>query len=118
VNQSLTNFEPKVVFGWHLSIILACNQLADNGMPTQDEKLVLDQFGDELDRHLKADGNAVFLARITWNGTRQLLYRVYDPEVASEYLMGFINAETQVRDFDFRMEHDEIWELAKSYLSK
>ena len=118
VNQALANFEPKVVFAWHLSINLTCEQLADNGMPTQKEKQVLDQFGDDLDRHLKADGNALFLARITWNGTRQLLYRIYDPDVANEYLMGIINEETQVREFDFRMKHDETWEFAKYYLSQ
>lgn len=117
VNQSLANFEPKVVFGWHLSIILSCDQLNDNGMPTSDEVQVLDRFGDELGDHLKADGNAVFLARITWNGTRQLLYRVYDPDVANEYLMGLIDAGCHLREFDFRMEHDEAWEFGKYYLS-
>lgn len=117
VNQALANFEPKVVFGWHLSVILTCEQLADNGMPTKDETQILDQFGGDLGHHLKADGNAMFLARITWNGTRQLLYRVYDPEVANDYLTGIINKETQVREFDYRMEHDESWKFAKYYLS-
>jgi hypothetical protein len=118
VNQALANFEPKVVFGWHLSIILTCEQLAENGMPTQDEKKMLDQFGDDLDRHLKADGNAVFLARVTWNGTRQLVYRVYDPDVANEYLMRIINEENQVREFDFQMEHDDTWKFAMYFLSQ
>lgn len=118
VNQALANFEPKVVFGWHLSIILTCEKFADNGMPTRDEKEILDRFGVDLDRHLKADGNALFLARITWNGTRQLLYRVYDPEIANEYLMGIINNDGQMREFDFRMEQDHTWELAKYYLKR
>jgi hypothetical protein len=117
VNQSLANFEPKVVFGWHLSIILTCQHLADKGMPTHEEQQILDQFGADLDQHLKANGNALFLARITWNGTRQLLYRVYDPEFANLYLTGIIEAESQVREFDFRMEHDEAWNYAKYYLS-
>jgi hypothetical protein len=117
VNQALANFEPKVVFAWHLSIILTCEQLAEKGMPTQHEKEILDQFGDDLDDHLKADGNALFLARITWNGTRQLLYRVYDPEVTNEYLMGIIKPKSYVREFDFRMEHDDAWKYAKYYLS-
>ena len=44
--------------------------------------------------------------------------RIYDPDVANEYLMGIINEETQVREFDFRMKHDETWEFAKYYLSQ
>ena len=116
VNQSLANFELKVVFGWHLSIVLNCQQIAEQGMPTRDEKQVLDRFGALLDRHLKADGNALLLARITWNATRQLLYRVYDPEIANQYLVGIIDAESQLREFDFQMIHDEKWEQAKFYL--
>jgi hypothetical protein len=68
-------------------------------MPTNVEVSVLDRFGDEFDENLKADGNALFLARITWNGTRQFLYRVYDPEVANRYLTDLIeeNASPRVR---------------------
>ena len=117
VNQALANFEPKVVFRWHLSILLTCEQLAANGMPTQVERDTLDLFGDDLGRQLMADCNALFLARITWNGTQQLLYRVYDPEVASGYLTGIIQEQTQRREFDFRMERDDTWALAKYYVS-
>ena len=117
VNQGLANFEPKVVFAWHLSIILKCQELRENGMPSPEEKRIIDQFGDKLAGQLKADGNALFLARITWNATRQLLYRVYDPEVANEFLTDLISSESYIRDFDFRMEQDEAWELAAWYLT-
>jgi Family of unknown function (DUF695) len=117
VNQSLAAFEPKTVFAWHLSIIVECVDLAENGMPTNDELSVLDRFGDDLDESLKADGNALFLARITWNGTRRFLYRVYDPEVANRYLTDLIEEDSSPREFDFRMEHDEAWLNAKYFLS-
>jgi hypothetical protein len=116
VNQALANFEPKVVFGWHLSMIIDSQEDAGNGMPMPHEKEVLDHFGDDLDKHLKANGTALFLARITWNGTRQLLYRVYDPEAANDYLMGIIKAKSQMRPFEFRMEHDEAWKYARYFL--
>ena len=118
VNQALANFEPKVVFSWHLSIIVQCNELAENGMPTPGERLTLDQIDQEFDNRLKEDGNALFLARITWNSCRQLLYRVYDPEVANQYLTEIIESESQTREFEFRMEDDETWEHAKFYLSQ
>ncbi len=115
VNQSLAKFEPKAAFGWHLSIVVDCVNLADQGMPTPDERQALDQFGDDLDDGLKADGNALFLARITWNGTRQFLYRVYDPGVANRYLMSVIDGKRQAREFDFRMEQDPAWGFAAYY---
>jgi hypothetical protein len=118
VNQSIANFEPKVVFGWHLSIGLDCEELADNGMPTQQERQVLDRIGEQLDGNLKANGNALFLARIPWNGRRQLVYRVHKPEVANQYLVAMIDGRSQVREFAFQMEHDQTWKYATYYLSR
>ncbi len=116
INQSLANFDSKIVFGWHLSIIVECAQLAGNGMPTSDEKAVIDNIGRHFDLHLKTDGNALFLARTTWNGTRQFLYRVYNPEIANAFLMGIVDNGREVRPLDFKMEHDPDWNLAKRYL--
>jgi Family of unknown function (DUF695) len=117
VNQSLAAFEPKIEFAWHLSIIVECVDLAGNGMSTNEEVSVLDRFGDDLDENLKADGNALFLARITWNGRRQFLYRVYDPELANRYLTDLIEGHASPREFEFRMEHDEAWRYAIQFLS-
>jgi hypothetical protein len=117
VNQALAPFEPKATFAWHLSIIVECVDLAERGMPTSEEARILDQIGDAFDKGLKADGNALFLARITWAGTRQFLYRVYDPEVANRYLGDVIESGSTLREFEFRMEHDEGWEHASHYLS-
>ncbi len=116
INQALANFEPKIVFAWHLSIIVDCAELADNGMPTSDETKILEQIGDHFDDHIKANGNALFLARITWNGTRQFLYRVYDPQIANAFLMDVIDNQENIRPFDFQMEHDQNWEHAKYFL--
>ena len=74
VNTSLRAFEPKEVFAWHLSIMLELQDLGDNGMPTASEVEVVDNFGDFLDDKIKGEDkdkpNALFLARITWNATR------------------------------------------------
>ena len=118
VNQSLANFSPKIVFAWHLSIIVEFADLVGNGMPSIEEKSVVDQIGKVFDVNLKAGGNALLLARITWNGTRQTLYRVCDPELANAFLMGIIDNETQVRPFEFKMEHDPDWELANHFLKQ
>lgn len=116
VNMSLANFEPKVVFAWHLSIIVELADLAECGMPTPDEHNLVGQIGKHFDENLKANGNALFLARTTWNGTRQYLYRVYNPEIANAFLMGIIENDKEIRPFDFKIVHDEEWQLAKWYL--
>lgn len=120
INESLIPFEPKVAFAWHLSLIMDFDELAGVGMPTEKEREIVDTYGDELDQAFKGDPekpNSLFLARITWNGTRQFVYRVYDPKVVDQYLKGVIESNSNVRPFDYRMEHDPDWKLAEWHLS-
>lgn len=121
VNESLIGFEPKVVFAWHLSLMIQFSDLADNGMPTREEREVVDQFGDQLDAEFKGPEtekpNALFLARITWNETRELIYRVFDPEPINQFLMEMINRKSYPRPYDFRIDPDEEWKLAQWHLT-
>ena len=94
--------------------------LADNGMPPTKEREVVDPFGDSLDAIFKGDDperpNALFLARITWNKTRELIYRVYQPEPCHQYLTRVINEKTSPRPFDYRIDNDPEWKLAAWHL--
>ncbi|WP_293953794.1 MULTISPECIES: hypothetical protein [unclassified Sphingobacterium] len=53
VNTSLKEFEPKIVFAWHLSIMIDLEDLIDNGMPSKSEVEVIDKYGDYLDIEIK-----------------------------------------------------------------
>ena len=90
VNSALKHFEPKEVFAWHLSIMLDLKELIGNGMPSKAEVDVINKYEDFLDDKIRGDNkekpNALFLARITWNATRELIWRVYDPEIVDKFL--------------------------------
>jgi len=119
VNSSLKRFEPKEVFSWHCSLMLELENLIENGMPSKEEIEIIDEFGDYLDRMIKVNDehpNALFLARITWNGTRELIWRVFDPEVTNEFLSKLINNNNNSREFDYRIDLDEDWKLAEWHL--
>ncbi len=124
INTALRNFDPKPVFGWHLSLMLQLDDLVENGMPSRAERDIVDRFGDTLDDAIKgkdiAKPNALFLARITWNATRELIWRVCDPEIANHYLQSIINDVPVVRprSFDYRIDHDPDWELAQWHLAE
>lgn len=122
VNTALRNFEPREVFAWHLSIMLQLNDLAENGMPSKMEVEVIDEFGDFLDEKIKGEDNekpnALFLARITWNATRELIWRVYDPEITDKFLKNLIENGNPIREFEFRMDSDNEWNLAEWHLKK
>ncbi len=116
INSALVEFEPKVVFGWHLSIMIAAQDLDDQQLPTPDEQQTLDVFEGELAPIMKANGNALFLGRVTNDGWRELIYRIYDPEPVNEYLQGLIASKKHRRPFDFRIDPDEGWEKAQWHI--
>ena len=122
VNKNLADFEPKEVFSWHCSVMLNCKELIENGMPSKAEVKILDEFGDFLDEKIKGPDkekpNGLFLARITWNETRELIWRIYDPEITNEFLNNLIKRNEYPREFDFRIDDDVEWKLAEWHLKK
>ncbi|NQX85135.1 MAG: DUF695 domain-containing protein [Flavobacteriaceae bacterium] len=122
VNKNLADFEPKEVFSWHCSVMLNCKELIENGMPSKSEVKILDEFGDFLDEKIKGTDkekpNGLFLARITWNETRELIWRIYDPEITNEFLNDLIERNEYPREFDFRIDDDVEWKLSEWHLKK
>lgn len=120
LNRALIEFEPKIVFRWHLSVWLELTDLTDNGMPSQAQRDLVDPFGDLLDGLLKGPvhdkPNALFLGRITWNASRELIYRVFDPEPANASIQSIIGGAEHPCEFNFRMEDDPEWSLADWHL--
>lgn len=86
-------------------------------MPTNLEVEVLDQLEEEIYTALQAGENIVFLARVTCRGTRELLYRVHDPEPANEVLQRLVSSNFQSREWEYHMEQDLDWELAAPELT-
>ena len=122
INKSLIDFEPKEVFGWHLSIMFDLEETGDNGMPSIKERELLDEYGEKLDINIKGQDkekpNALFLGRITWNKTRELIWRVHDPEAINNYLQKIIVDDSSPRSFDYRIDPDVDWKLAEWHLEK
>jgi hypothetical protein len=120
INSALVDFDAKRVFRWHLSLMIDFSDLIENGMPSQQDRDLLEPFENVVDQQLKAPmelPNAVFLGRVTWNATRELIYRVYDPELADAFLQGVISSQDHPLPFDFRMDDDPGWELAAWHLN-
>ncbi len=122
VNKSLVDFEQKEIFSWHCSVMLDCKELIENGMPSKAEVKTLDEFGDFLDEKIKGPDkekpNGLFLARITWNETRELIWRIHDPEITNEFLSDLIERNEYPREFDYRIDDDMEWKLAQWHLKK
>jgi|SRR5215217_1349256 len=120
VNLSLIEFEPKEVFSWHCSIMINFENFIENGMPANNDVLIAEKFEDFLSENIKgADKekpNALFLARITWNETRELIWRVYNAKIVNEFLEKIIDEKKYPFQFDYRIDDDEEWKLAEWHL--
>ena len=116
VNSALRLFKEREVFPWHLKVSIDCKFIGANGMPTADEVKALEILEDEISDVLQTGGNAIFLARTTWRGTRDLLYRVREPDAANAALQKLITEGSQLREWEYLMEKDAEWKLAQPEL--
>lgn len=116
VNSTLLTFTGRDAFPWHLRIGVNCKLQGVNGMPTKEEVEALARLEEKIAPAIEVDHNAIFLARITARGERVLLYRVHDPEKANEALQRLISTASTVREWEYEMEYDVGWMLAKPEL--
>jgi hypothetical protein len=120
VNRALAQFEPREVFAWHLSIMIRVKEQIGQGMPSEKEVKVLEAFEDSLAPQLgmtnTTSPNGLPLARITWNGTREVIFRIHDPQAANHALLEIIRNKSHPRPFDYRMDNDPAWLKAKWHL--
>ena len=91
-------------YQWHLSVIINYRNCRERGMPSREDVAASVAIEETLNQRL--GDNAVFFARITWNKTRQLLYRVLEPETANEALQKYVREPTHPLPFDFEMRFD------------
>lgn len=119
VNTGLRKFKAKDIFGWSCSLVLEYKDLAENGMPTSDESNFVYQYFEQLNDAIKGDPshpNAVFLARITHNGTLEAIWQVNNPDVVHKYLQQIIEEKSYPREMDYRIEYDAKWTNVDWYL--
>ena len=120
VNSALKAFEPKVVFSWHLSLIIDCEDTDEHGMPTAKEEAILGSFEEEINSLMQGIDserpNSMFLARITWNKTRELVWRVFEPAMANNTLQDIVAKEDFPRSLDYKMENDPEWNRTRWHL--
>lgn len=119
VNTAMKKFEARDVFGWHLSVIIDYKELAENGMPTNEESDFVLNYFDQIDDSIRGDKqhpNAVFIARITHNGMLHAIWQVNNPELANQYLQKIIDDNSSPRPMEFTMEYDATWKEANIHL--
>jgi hypothetical protein len=118
VNTALRGFERRAAFSWHLSVLICCDDLVENRLPSADEQKVLYEFEDRLASFITADGNALFLARVTHDARREIIWRVQEPEALHSVLKEILASKDYPREFDYRIESDPQWRKTEWHLKR
>lgn len=117
-NEHLVSFADKSAYPWNCSVVVRCKDVNGVGLPTDAEAEVLNAFEDALDEKIildKANPNAIFFGRLNWNSTRELIWKVKNPEPVAAYLQSVIDDKNAIREIDFKIENDKEWELTEMY---
>ena len=117
VNQGLDAMRPREAAAWHLSIVIEMKDVIVAGLPSAEEQQTLVALREQLESLVLANNNGAVLASRTWNGTRQYIYRLRDPEPAHTALGTFIAQGDTLRAFEYCIEHDPTWRLAEVLLA-
>ena len=115
VNEALLSFEYLSIFPWHLSVEIDYTDFAEQMMPTHAESELLNRICDAIETEIDAGRtdhdavNALFLARSTWNGIRELAFQVHDPEIAHHALQPLLQSRKWERHWQYEMRQDPSW---------
>jgi len=120
-NDALKKFKHKDMYSWHLGVVIVVKEKQENGMPTSEEVALIDDIQDKLKEGLAGESpkipNAISLFRLTWNGIREIVFYVHDPEIAHKYLLEMEEEyEKQGREIQHCMSHDKKWKLSKQWM--
>ena len=117
-NERLAHFAEWTSYPWNCSVVVRCKEVNDIGLPTDAEASILNNFEDSLGTRIVADEshpNALFFGRLNWNSTRELIWKVKNPEPVAAFLQSVIDDKNAIRGIDFKMEYDKEWKMTQIY---
>jgi hypothetical protein len=72
----------------------------------------------DLRRRFEAVGNALFAARLTHDGSHELVWRVHDAQRARQEIQALIDSTACPREFSARLDDDPPWERVAEFLAQ
>lgn len=103
-------------FPWQLTVTFDLHRMAQSQRTGAEKVDRLERLGEALSEGLTHDGNALFAGRVTWNGSRQLIFRLKDPDPAEKFLGMTRQASRWEDSFGYLLEPDPEWSAAQEFL--
>lgn len=123
LNHSLKKYPYKKEYPWNLKITVDIVDQNEQGLPTQSEADILNNFEDQIVNLLLGVCEFHFIGRTTWNGLRTLMFYLDSPEKAHEALQVLIerievmkaNNSDAMREFEYEIREDKEWGKVNYY---
>lgn len=115
IDTSLREYKRKADLPWALSVSVPLIKPNDEGLTTRQDANALNKWEGILEKQISEGSNFVYVGRVTWNGYREILYYIANPDPVKRKLQSLLD-DHAARPFSFRCEKDETWSKASVYL--
>ncbi len=116
INVTLRNIKNdnriKQAFGYCCTINFDYCDVDDNLIPTSEEFSIMLDYVRSIDKALKVNDdypNAILVAVVSYKGTCQVTWMLYNPLTAIKYLDDIITKGKPVREFEYDIQGDSKW---------
>jgi len=109
LNLAYNDFEQCADYPWLLSLTIQLGRQTDNGLPTDDEAVVLNRAEDAIEAALAKITPFHHIARQSWNGQRVLDYYVQRGDEAQACLERLAKSGVLERKLETSVKCDPKW---------
>lgn len=104
---------------WLANITVQLEEINDVGGPTDEEAKLLNTFEDFLihTKRFRSLACIHWVARLTYNGVRDIMFYTDNPEPIHAYLQDIIDREDHPRSFKYEIVKDSKWESVSHIFS-
>lgn len=114
IDMGLRGYKLKAQLPWFLSLTTNLSETTKDGQPTTKESTNLEEWEDLVEKRISTACQFVYVGRVTWNASRELLFYADSTEPISSVLEA-LSAEHMIRSFSFHCERDDKWERVSVY---
>jgi hypothetical protein len=114
ISSRLSDHKVKTDTPWFLGFSTRLSSPTPDGLPTPKDTDDLNSWEDIIDREINLRCKCIFVGRVTWKGSRELLYYVDKPELVIPEIQKLLDSDG-LRLFAFRYEHDPHWANVSVY---
>lgn len=116
VNMAYENYPNKAFYPYFVGIELEVLEKNDNGHPSDADASKLNQIQDEIEEFLKQRQTVHPVARVTRNGTRDILIYIDSPILTKEEIRTICDRIQKDRPISFSIEKDPTWSSVSGFL--